>query len=65
MNDEKRVNEPVKFPNLGFGLFILLASLLYLGEHFGVVPKDLRWGLPLVGVIWGLTVVLRSLFSKN
>jgi hypothetical protein len=65
MSDQKRVNEPVKFPNLGFGLFILAASLLTLGEYFGVVPKDLRWGLPLVGVIWGFTVVVRAIFTKN
>lgn len=65
MSDQERINESVKFPGLGLGLFILAASLLTLGEYFGVVPKDLRWGLPTAGVIWGVTLVVRAIFTKR
>lgn len=65
MNDQEKSNESVKFPGLGLGLFILAVSLLTLGEHFGVVPKDLKWGLPTIGIVWGVTLVVRAIFTKR
>jgi hypothetical protein len=63
-NQEKR-SEQREFPGLGLGLFILAASLLTLGEYLGMIPKDLKWGLPTVGIIWGLTMVVRALSKKS
>lgn len=65
MNDQKENNEKRDFPGLGIGLFILVASVLTLGEYLGLIPKDLRWGLPTIGIIWGLTMVVRAISNKR
>lgn len=64
MNDQKKNNDKRDFPGLGIGLFILVASVLTLGEYLGFIPKDLRWGLPTIGIIWGLTMIVTAI-SKN
>ncbi|MNF02055.1 hypothetical protein D3C80_2011500 [compost metagenome] len=65
MNDQKKNNEKRDFPGLGIGLFILVASVLTLGEYLGFIPKDLRWGLPTIGIIWGLTMVVTAISNKR
>ncbi|MDH1293038.1 hypothetical protein N5C43_17480 [Comamonas terrigena] len=64
MENQQSSSAPEKFAGLGLGLFILAASLLTLGEYFGIVPKDLKWGLPTIGIIWGVTLVVRAISRK-
>ena len=43
------------------GLFIVLASLLTLLEHLGLITSNVKWGLPLAFACLGLSIIFDNL----
>lgn len=44
-----------------FGVFLMLAGLMALAEALGLVTADMKWGMPLVVVCFGASLVWDSL----
>lgn len=65
MKNQENDNKPSNYDGLWFGAFILVASLLTLGEYLGFVPKDLQWGLPTFGIIVGLAFIVKAVSKKR
>ena len=64
MEEQEVRSKQRQFPGLGFGIFIVVASLFTLGEQLGFIPSDLKWGLPTIGIIFGGMMVVRALTGK-
>ncbi|ANN71567.1 hypothetical protein [Bordetella bronchialis] len=48
-----------------FGLLLMSSGALYIGEQLGYVPPSLKWGMPLVVVTFGLSLVVDSFKRRN
>nr|ELR5038777.1 hypothetical protein [Providencia stuartii] len=48
-----------------FGLFIILAGVLSLLENYGVIAGDVKWGLPLAIICFGISIVYDSVKGKK
>lgn len=48
-----------------FGIFIVLAGIITLLENYGVISGDVKWGLPLAIIIYGLSVVYDAITGKK
>ena len=48
-----------------FGVFIILAGLLSLLESYGVIAGDVKWGLPLAIICFGMSMVYESVKGKK
>lgn len=56
--------QPARAPRDGFaigvGLFLVLAGLLTLAEHAGLIPP-MKWGLPVLALVIGGVILYNSL----
>lgn len=48
-----------------FGLLLVSSAALYIGEQLGYVPATLKWGMPLVVVTFGLSLIVESIKRRN
>ncbi len=48
-------------PKIGFGLFLLLAGFVMLGQRAGWVPPQFDWFIPAVLLAWGASELYRQL----
>ncbi|CAG9414397.1 hypothetical protein NVI2019_OHEONHNH_02188 [Providencia alcalifaciens] len=48
-----------------FGIFIVFAGIITLLENYGVISGDVKWGLPLAIIIYGLSVVYDAITGKK
>lgn len=47
------------------GLFIVAAGILSLLESLGLVAADVRWGMPLAVICFGLHLIFEAIKSKK
>jgi hypothetical protein len=48
-----------------FGLFIILAGVISLLESLGVVGVEVKWGMPLAIICFGLHLVYEAVRARN
>lgn len=48
-----------------FGLFFVAAGILSLLESFGVISVNVKWGLPLAVICFGLYQIYEALKGKK
>jgi hypothetical protein len=47
--------------SIGFGLFILIAGLVLLGERLGWLPHNIDWLFPAILIAWGVSELYQRL----
>ncbi|MFM7335405.1 MAG: hypothetical protein ACKO2N_00235 [Tabrizicola sp.] len=50
--------------SIGFGLFLLLAGLIPLGERLGWLPEGMDWLFPVILLAWGASELYRRLTAR-
>jgi hypothetical protein len=50
--------------SIGFGLFLILAGLILLGERLGWVPRGMDWLFPVILLAWGAGELYRRLVLR-
>ncbi|WP_425326629.1 LiaF transmembrane domain-containing protein [Pseudomonas soli] len=51
------------YPNLIWGVLIVITGFALLVEQFGLISKDVRWFIPLVIVAYGANLIYQN--KKN
>lgn len=55
---------PADKGSIGFGLFLILAGLILLGERMGWVPQGMDWLFPVILLAWGASELYRRLTAR-
>jgi|GEM_PF-1267443 len=55
---------PVDKGSIGFGLFLVLAGLILLGERMGWIPEGMDWLFPVILLAWGASELYRRLTGR-
>ncbi len=58
---EPEVPPPRRDSSIGFGLFLLLAGVVMLGERLGWFPSGSDWLFPAILIAWGASEIYRRL----
>ncbi|MGG7600032.1 MULTISPECIES: LiaF transmembrane domain-containing protein [unclassified Pseudomonas] len=48
------------YPNLIWGVLIVIVGFALLAEQFGLISKDVRWFIPLVIVAYGANLIYQN-----
>jgi cytochrome c-type biogenesis protein CcmH/NrfF len=63
MHEAKPDQWQVDALGVGFGLFLVLAGVLTLAEHAGIIPA-MKWGVPIFWIVIGGVILYSSVRKR-
>ena len=61
VDPDARPPQPPRNGGIGFGLFLVLAGVVMLGERLGWFPSGTDWLFPAILIAWGASEIYRRL----
>lgn len=55
----------IKGINMFLGIFIVVAGVLSLLEGLGLVSADVKWGMPLAVICFGMSLIFDAVKAKK